>query len=652
MNKTNKFFSIKYPQDIKLKIKVVLIYFIAMLAIFSGFRFLLCFSYPSIFSELSFLDKLLSFAQGLRFDIATLSLFLGGFIILLFSPYPKSSWFIKLCITCLSISSFVMLIILSADFFYFPEVKRHMTEELILAWRDKSFIVGHILKHYLWILILICTLSIYLTRKILKFIDKNYNPKAINLLKGITVLLLVVILVIFARRSRFDFKGRPLNISHITRVRTVHLTLNGVFIQYYFIKEKGVIKNKYPKEEAFKNAAKILLSDNEILSDEKFSLMRQISNVDNKIPSYNIVVLLLESWTPKYIDSLNGNKKYNVTPNFDEIADNGIKFVNGYATGTRSQFGLISTLAGLEIVPGMVHSYGFDTTTKFTSIAQAFKRRGYFTMYAQSTDRSSISMCSISKNVLGFNESYGKEDFPKLMDYKYKTTYDYDMLDFVSKKAEGHHKKGQPFFIYAFTGTTHVPFISTTKQFEKYPPTSEENKFLNSLYYADYAIGHLIDNAKKDGWFDNTVFIFMADHIAGFTSTNDTKQRFKIPFVVYAPKIFKHQVVDYTVSQADLMPSLFHLMNIKEPFTAVGVNIFDKNANHFALLCDGMNIVFVDKDGNYISSNRDVVVESSFEKEDERYQEVNDILLSLDKSITESVKDNKWYNVISRLRVD
>jgi phosphoglycerol transferase MdoB-like AlkP superfamily enzyme len=526
MNKTNKIFSIKYPQDIKLKIKIVLIYFIAMLIIFSVFRFLLCFSYPSIFSELSFLDKLLSFAEGLRFDIATLSLFLGGFIILLFLPYPKSSRFIKLCATCLSISSFAMLIILSADFFYFPEVKRHMTEELILAWRDKSFIVGHILKRYLWILILICALPAYFTSKIFKFIDKNYNPKAINLLKGMTALLLVVILVIFARRASFDFKGRPLNISHITRVKTVHLTLNGVFIQYYSIKEKGVIKNKYPKEEAFKNAVKFLLSNNEILSDEKFSLMRQVSNVDNKIPNYNIAVVLLESWTPKYIDSLNGNKKYNVTPNFDEITGNGIKFVNGYATGTRSQFGLISTLTGLEIVPGMVHSYGFDTTTKFTSIAQAFNRRGYFTMYAQSTERSSISMCSISKNVLGFNESYGKEDFPKLMEYKYKTTYDYDMLDFVSKKAEVYHKKGQPFFIYAFTGTTHVPFISTTKQFEKYPPTSQENKFLNSLYYSDYSIGHFIDNAKKDGWFDNTIFIFMADHIVGFTSTNDTKQRF------------------------------------------------------------------------------------------------------------------------------
>jgi hypothetical protein len=215
-----------------------------------------------------------------------------------------------------------------------------MTEEFILAWRDKSFIVGHILKHYLWILILICTLPVYFTIKVFKFIDKNYNLQSINLLKGIVVLLLIVILVIFARRSNLDFKGRPLNISHITRVKTVHLTLNGVFIQYYSIKEKVVIKNKYPKEEAFKNAAKFLLSDNEILSDEKFSLMRQISNVDNKVPNYNIVVVLLESWTPKYIDSLNGNKKYNITPNFDEKAGNGIKFVNGYAIGTRSQFGL------------------------------------------------------------------------------------------------------------------------------------------------------------------------------------------------------------------------------------------------------------------------------------------------------------------------
>jgi phosphoglycerol transferase MdoB-like AlkP superfamily enzyme len=224
--------------------------------------------------------------------------------------------------------------------------------------------------------------------------------------------------------------------------------------------------------------------------------------------------------------------------------------------------------------------------------------------------------------------------------------YDYDMLDFVSKKAGEHHKKGQSFFIYSFTGTTHTPFSPIADEFNKYPLTSVENKYLNSLYYADYSIGHLIDSAKRDGYFDNTIFIFMADHIyGGFALTaEDTKERFRIPFVVYAPKILKPEQIDYPVSQADLIPSIYHLMGIEESFTAVGTNIFDKNANHFALICDGTNIVFVDGQ-NYISSNRINVVESSVNKNDEKYEFMNNTLLSLDKSITESIKYNKWYRI-------
>jgi hypothetical protein len=63
-------------------------------------------------------------------------------------------------------------------------------------------------------------------------------------------------------------------------------------------------------------------------------------------------------------------------------------------------------------------------------------------------------MCSVAENMLGFDISYGKEDFPHLMDYKYNTTYDYDMLDFVSKKVSTSHKQGNPFFIRFYRNNT------------------------------------------------------------------------------------------------------------------------------------------------------------------------------------------------------
>ncbi|MDR3306587.1 MAG: LTA synthase family protein [Endomicrobium sp.] len=526
-----------------------------------------------------------------------------------------------------------------------------MTEDLLLAWRDKTFILGYVFKRYLPALILIVFVLFFLEIKIIKFM-KQYNPKLISLFKKVGIFIVVSFFVILGRRGSFNFSGMPLNLIDAYKIQkspaNIQLILNGIFTQYYFLKgtndTKGVINSGYPAEQALKNAKSFLLSENEIFPDEKYPIMRRLKN-SGKHQNYNVVVVLLESWTPKYIDSFNGNKRYNVTPVFDKIAYGGIKFVNAYSVGPRSQFGLIASLVGMQIVPGTVHYYGFDIMSAFTKIAVAFRNRGYHTLYAQSYERKSIMMCSVAENMLGFDKSYGKENFPQLMNYKYDNIYDYEMCDFISKKAGESHDQGKSFFICAFTGTTHVPFIQTAVQFEKYPPNSEENKYLNNLYYADYSIGHFIEQAKKDGYFDDTIFIFMADHIAGsFASTTNTKQRFKIPMVIYAPKIFKPQVVEYTVSQADLIPTLYHLMGIDEPFSAIAVNALDKDANHFALICDGMNIVFINKKGDYITNNRIMVVESSADKDSSEYSSLNETLLSLDKSITELIKTNRWYN--------
>jgi phosphoglycerol transferase MdoB-like AlkP superfamily enzyme len=629
-----------------------------MILIFALFRLLFCIVYADAFAGLSFWDKAISFVHGLRFDVSGISVLLGCFIIILFLPFSKKQSFIKICVAMMCVSMLTMLLALSADFFYFPEVKRHMTEDVILAFRDKDFIIEYALQYYWWALSLIFVLTGFAVAKSFKSINKYYNPKPVKLYKSMGVFIVVVLMLGFGIRGTFNLHKMPLSTVDAFKLskksEDIQLILNGVFTQVeYFFEgktdhdKKRIISNNYSIEQAFKTARQLLLSNNEFFPEEdKYPLMRQIKTV-NKGQNYNIVVVLLESWMPKYIDSFNGNKRYGVTPNFDNIARKGVKFTNAYSAGPRTNFALIASLVGIQIVPGTVRNYGFDMMNRVTKVASAFNKRGYFTMYAQSCKRKSIKMSDTATKILGFSESYGKEDFPRLMDYQSENIYgyDYEMLDFVSKKAEQHHKKGKPFFIYALTGATHTPFNPTTGKFEKYPRTSAENRYLDSLYYADYSIGHLIDMAKKEGWFYDTIFIFMADHMCGaFTMTSTTKGRFNIPFVVYAPKIFKPQKIDYVVSQTDLIPTIYHLMGIEEPFTAVGTNIFDKDANHFALICDGSSIVLIEGE-HYISNNRVNVVESSFGKNDDigGYALMNDTLLSLDKSITESIKYGRWY---------
>jgi hypothetical protein len=175
-----------------------------MVLIFSLFRFLLIVSYPSIFSGLSFWDKAISFVYGLRFDIAMISLFLGCFIIILFFPFSKKQIFIKVCATMMCVSTLIMLLGLSADLFYFPEVKRHMTEDAILAFRDKDFIIKYVLRYYWWALGLIFILLSFTIAKSFKSIDKRYNPKPVSLYRSVGVFIIVALISYFWKKRKFQ----------------------------------------------------------------------------------------------------------------------------------------------------------------------------------------------------------------------------------------------------------------------------------------------------------------------------------------------------------------------------------------------------------------------------------------------------------------
>ena len=118
-----------------------------------------------------------------------------------------------------------------------------------------------------------------------------------------------------------------------------------------------------------------------------------------------------------------------------------------------------------------------------------------------------------------------------------------------------------------FTGITHEPFTSTLPQFDKYPYDSWDHGFLNTLSFADWSIGTLLERAKKDGWFENTIFVFVADHTSGGPAANTLKNHFQIPLVIYAPKYFKPQAVEYVVSQLDMVPTLYNLAGLTRAYS-------------------------------------------------------------------------------------
>src|SRR5690606_2866121 len=63
----------------------------------------------------------------------------------------------------------------------------------------------------------------------------------------------------------------------------------------------------------------------------------------------NVIFIILESYTAQFVGSLGGEE--GVTSNLDKLAARGLNFTKMYASGDRSQKGLVSILSGYPAQP-------------------------------------------------------------------------------------------------------------------------------------------------------------------------------------------------------------------------------------------------------------------------------------------------------------
>ncbi len=636
-------------QDFKTKIFFIVSVILITLISFDIGRIFLLLKYSSIFT-LTNIQILKSFLYSIKFDLSIMTIFYCLPFVMMFVPI-KSIKYYKFLISVICIMFSVMLVIMIGDLIYFQELKTHITEELFLALSDFRFIIKYSLTRY-WLILILLLLFIYCIYRLSVKLFKNfYTPKKISVVKN-TIASVLMLCVIFLIVRGGKLYGMPLGIIDIysltNNIQEVNIILNGVFTgAHTFVKNETTLKNNSDIKNSYEIVRKYLLSKDEQFLNDNYPLMRKVTK-QNLSTSYNVCIVLLEGWSFKHIDSLN-NTDYGVTPYFDKIVSESVVFNNAYAVGTRSMFGLYSIFLGFPLIPGFIaenssYTYGLELKNMF-SVADIFNDKGYYSAYMQTSPVDSNKFFGImAKTNFRMQETFSEDSIPVYMRYKEKAFYgyDYDLCMFIDDKVSKLSKE-EPFFILAFTGTTHVPFNKTTDEFEKYPRTTEENKYLNSLYYADYSIGQLIEKAKQNDWFDDTIFIFVADHVPnGIEKGNSLKDKFHIPFIIYAPKIFKPRKINYTVSQLDIIPTLAHMLGKDLKFTALGTNALDEKASHCAFICEGNNIAVVEGD-YYMRHNRQTVLETNVEKDSDGYKKLEERVLSFDKVVSYSFKYNKWF---------
>jgi phosphoglycerol transferase MdoB-like AlkP superfamily enzyme len=135
---------------------------------------------------------------------------------------------------------------------------------------------------------------------------------------------------------------------------------------------------------------------------------------------------------------------------------------------------------------------------------------------------------------------------------------DEDILRHSLDEFDGSYKNNKPFFGFIMTTSNHRPFTFPDGKIDI--PSHEGRS--GGVKYTDYALQQFFETARTKPWFDNTLFVVVADHCAHSAGKSELPvHRYHIPLFVYAPKLIKPGKVDTLASQIDLMPTLLGKLN-------------------------------------------------------------------------------------------
>ena len=291
-------------------------------------------------------------------------------------------------------------------------------------------------------------------------------------------------------------------------------------------------------------------------NDSLYDIKRQIT-ADGPEKKLNIILITVESLSADYLTKF-GNKN-KITPFMDNWFHDGALFTHFYATGTRTIRGLEALTLSIPPTAGQSIVKRPDNEKLF-NLGHVLQERGYDTAFL-------YGGMGYFDNMNAFYEGNGYRIVDQNQFTSEEVTFknawgvsDDIIFNRTIKEADNDFFQDKPFFFQIMTTTNHRPYSYPEGKIDIPSGKSREG----AVKYTDYAIQEFIKTAKTKPWFDNTIFVMVADHCAGSARKTDLPvDKYHIPLFIYAPKHVP--VVENTTlsSQIDVAPTLLGLLNLR-----------------------------------------------------------------------------------------
>jgi phosphoglycerol transferase MdoB-like AlkP superfamily enzyme len=294
----------------------------------------------------------------------------------------------------------------------------------------------------------------------------------------------------------------------------------------------------------------------------------------------NIVFVFLESWAGDVIEGLGGEK--GVAPKFEELTREGIFFKQFYATGYRTEQGYLATFSSTPALPVGSVMQLFGKFDKLPNLYAVFNQLGYHTSF-YSGGRLSFDNVEAYLGAAGVNLMKGRDDWP----IRRQTLWGaYDEETFAMHAAEL-NTLPQPFVSSVSTMTTHEWFDADVPQPFKGDADIVCDHYRNTVHYADSCLYAYLQNAKKEPWYANTLFIVMADHSCAFPKkrSNYETERHHIPMLITGGALreeWRGKAITRVGSQTDIAATLLNQMGQPATDFTYSKNLFNPSSPAFA----------------------------------------------------------------------
>jgi phosphoglycerol transferase MdoB-like AlkP superfamily enzyme len=296
-----------------------------------------------------------------------------------------------------------------------------------------------------------------------------------------------------------------------------------------------------------------LREDHNFMDDEKaqeiFHQMMDTDSIFNtplikKNP--NLLIVILESFSDKIIESLGGEA--GITPNINQLCKESIVFTNFYASGDRSDKGLVSIFSGFPAQPTTSIIDYPAKSQDLPFLYKTFSEKDYSTAFYYGGD---INFANFKAY---FSSPYIQnvktiDDFPASQRIQKWGVPDEFLFNKMLTDMNG--EKGK-FFYSCFTLSSHEPFDVPMEPV--FGTDNRDQLSKSSFYYTDSCIGDFLKKAREQDWYDNTLIVFIADHGSRSpgNTPNHVEEKFRIPMIWTGGAILKERIIQKCGSQVDL----------------------------------------------------------------------------------------------------